>query len=169
MKKLAMVVVLLIGSALGCTASLQAEDASTQSKSEAKMALKDPFSSMTSAELTKTGIAKLTLEEQEALTKWWYQHKASPHRQHVNKEVTVTAMRDDGKYVTFSDGSTLSFSSDKRKKTSQWAVGDTIGIGENGRKGAVTLYHMASGAKVKGKREQSPKHADKSSTAMSNT
>jgi hypothetical protein len=168
MKKLALIVVLFFGSGLAFTPHVHAEDSNALPKSEAKVPLKDPFSSMSSDEQAKAGIAKLTPEEQEFLAKWWYQHKASPHRQHIHKEITITAIQDGGKLVTFSDGSTLSFSSSKCKKTSLWAVGDTVGIGGHGKKGAVILYHMASGTKVKGKREQSPKHADKKNTTSTN-
>ncbi len=169
MKKLALVIVLLFGSGLAFKTHLNAEDSNAQPKNEAKAALRDPFSSMSGVEQSKSGIAKLTPEEQEVLAKWWYQHKASPHRQHVNKEVTITDIQDGGKRITFSDGSILSFSSSKRKKTSLWAVGDTVGVGENGKRGSVVLYHMASGTKVKGRREQSPKHADKPSSTSAET
>ena len=127
-----------------------------QKEENPKVELKDPFNKMTPTERLNTGIEKLSAGEQEALRSWWNQHKGSSHEHHITKEVTLTAIADEGKHIELSDGSKISFSSSCRKKVHRWAVGDAIGIGESGRRGAITLYHMPSGQKVRGKRDQAP-------------
>ena len=128
-----------------------------------KVELKGLFSTMTQEEQTVTGVTKLSSSEQEALIKWWTNQKNHPRLQ-ISKEVTLSAIQDDGKYIVLSDGTRLSLTKSFRKKVSKWAVGDKIGIGELGRRGTLTIYHMATGRKIKAHREQAPEKAnDKSS------
>jgi hypothetical protein len=164
MKKLVFLAAVVFTQTVAFSSSVTAAESVASSEKKSTTLMKDPFCTMSPEELAKTGIAKLTPDEQEALTKWWYQHKASPHKQHIVNEVTVSSIQEGGKFIALSDGETLSFSASKRKKTSLWEVGDTIGIGEGGKKGAVTLYHMASGAKVKGKRSKFSKKSDKNAS-----
>jgi hypothetical protein len=131
-----------------------APETKTESPAQ-KEELKSPFNVMTPSEQTETGVKKLSGSEQEALVKWWAKQKNHPQLQ-ISKEVTLTAIQDDGKYIVLSDGTRLSVAKSTRKKIAKWVVGDKIGIGEAGRRGALTLYHMATGHKVKVKRDQAP-------------
>jgi hypothetical protein len=121
-----------------------------------KVQMKEPFQRMTPGEMASTGIQKLSPTEQDALATWWNQHKTSSHQHHITKEVSITSIANEGKNVVLSDGSKISFSSSVRKKVSRWALGDKLGLGEAGKRGSVTVYHIASGQKVKAKREQAP-------------
>lgn len=124
---------------------------------------KAPFNLMTQAEQAATGIKKLTQSEQEALIKWWTEQKNHP-QPHISKEVSLSAVQEEGKYLVLSDGTRLSLAKSNRKKIKKWAVGDKIGIGEPGRRGTLTIYHMATGRKVKARRDQAPeKSSEKSS------
>jgi hypothetical protein len=138
--------------ALGADAS-QKEEVQAEAP---KVQLREPFNRMTPTEVTNTGIGKLSAGEQDALATWWNQHKGLSHPHKITKEVTISSIPEEGKVIELSDGSKISFSSSNHKKVSRWAVGDVIGIGESGRRGAITLYHMSSGQKVKGKRDQAP-------------
>lgn len=150
----------LLVSPFCCTAPLVGEDAPAPKKEQQgeapKVELKAPFHLMTPAEQTETGIKKLTPDEQNALAKWWQKQKCSADRHTITKEVSISAIQDEGKRLAFDDGTTATLSSSARKKSARWAVGDKIGYGELGKRGSITLYHMASGQKVKGKREQAP-------------
>lgn len=128
----------------------------SEEKSTPEIPLQAPFHLMSLTERTKTGIEKLNASEQEALTKWWYQQKANPFKQNISRHVTITAIEQQGKCVVFDDGSRMIFTPSKQKKTVLWAIGDSIGIGDVGKKGAITLYHIPSGTRVKGKKDQSP-------------
>lgn len=130
----------------------------TSTSEPQKPQLKEPFSRMTPAEMASTGIQKLTSTEQEALAKWWYQHKISSHQHAIAKEVSITSIASDGKTMVLSDGSKISFGASARKKVMRWSVGDKLGLGEPGKRGAVAIYHLASGQKVNGKREQAPQN-----------
>ena len=121
-----------------------------------KVQLADPFNKMSPSEVSDTGIQKLSLAEQKALTSWWNHLKVSPHHRSVTKEVAITSISDDGKRIVLDDGSKLTLSSSTKKKVGKWAVGDTLGLGDPGKRGSVTIYHMASGQKIKAKREQAP-------------
>lgn len=164
MKKLVSLVALLcLPYVLSSQNLIGNETPATQGKEtpseSAKASLKEPFQKMTSAEISNTGIQKLTPSEQEALVKWWGQHKSSSHQHHISKEVSITSIANDGKNMILSDGSKISFSSSAHKKVSRWVVGDKLGLGDPGKRGSVAVYHMASGQKVKGKREQAPQNA----------
>jgi hypothetical protein len=124
--------------------------------------LKEPFCRMTPAEQTSSGIQKLNLSEQEALINWWNHHKPSSHQHNITKEVTISSISNEGKNMILSDGSKISFTSSMRKKVGRWVVGDKLGLGEPGKRGSVSIYHIASGQKVKAKREQAPKHGSSS-------
>lgn len=139
------------------------EQASTKiEKTAPKEELSSPFNIMTLAEQTETGIKKLSTAEQEALAKWWEKQKNHP-RLNISKEETLTAMQDHGKYIVLSDGTRLSLNKSDRKKVSKWNIGDKIGIGEAGRRGALTIYHMPTGQKVKAKRDQAPEKTSEKS------
>lgn len=137
--------------------SLCADEAPTPTKEEApKVRLAESFAKMTAGELIDTGVQKLSLAEQNALVSWWNKSKASSHHYSITKEVTITSIAEEGKHIILSDGSKLSLNSSSRKKIARWSVGDTLGLGEAGKRGSLTVYHMASGQKVKAKREQAP-------------
>ena len=166
MKKLVSLATLLCMPFLLSSQSLLCDETPATSKDassdSAKAQLKEPFSKMTSAEMTSTGIQKLSPAEQEALAKWWCQHKSSSHQHHISKEVTITSIANEGKNMILSDGSKISFAASARKKVSRWVVGEKLGLGEPGKRGSVSIYHMASGQKVKGKREQAPQSSTSS-------
>ena len=122
----------------------------------AKVQLADPFNKMTPGEASDTGIQKLSMAEQKSLASWWNRLKTSSHHHSITKEVTIASIADEGKHIVLDDGSKLSLASSARKKVSRWVVGDKLGLGENGKRGSVTIYHMASGQKIKAKREQAP-------------
>ena len=128
-----------------------------------KVQLADPFNKMTPAEASDTGIQKLSMAEQKSLASWWNRQKNSFHHHSITKEVAIATIADEGKQIILDDGSKLSFSSSARKKVGRWVVGDKLGLGEHGKRGSVNVYHMASGQKIKAKREQAPqqKPADK--------
>ena len=142
------------------TLPLVGDDGATPKKEETteqpKLELKAPFTLMTPAEQAETGITKLTPAEQEALVKWWHKQRCAPDRHTITKEVTIASIQDEGKRLTFDDGTSVTLCSSYRKKTARWAVGDKIGFGEPGKRGSVSLYHMATGQKVKAKRDQAP-------------
>lgn len=137
-----------------------APEVKTEVAPQKEEALKSPFNMMTPSEQTETGIKKLSGGEQEALANWWAKQKNHPQVKIV-KEVTLSAIQDDGKYIVLSDGTRLSISKSNRKKIAKWVVGDKIGIGEPGRRGSLTLYHMATGHKVKATRDQAPEKSSK--------
>lgn len=122
----------------------------------AKVQLADPFNKMNPGEISDTGIQKLSMAEQKSLASWWSRQKTASHHNSITKEVTIASIADEGKHIVLDDGSKLSFSSSARKKVGRWAVGDKLGLGQPGKRGSVTIYHMASGQKVKAKREQAP-------------
>jgi hypothetical protein len=138
-----------------------ADDTPVPEPQPPKQELKEPFNSMTPTEQTETGIKKLSTAEQEALSHWWKRKKAAPSSD-VSKEVTLSEILDNGKCIVLSDGTKLYLSSSVKKKISKWKVGDKIGIGEPGHRGSLTIYHLATGRKVKVKRDQAPRHAEKS-------
>lgn len=121
----------------------------------ARYELRAPYNSMTTVEAAETGIQKLSPSEQEALSSWFCKQKHHP-KLSVSKEVPLTAIQESGKYLVLGDGTRLSLSKSSRKKISKWSVGDKIGIGESGRRGSLTIYHMATGQKVKVTRDQTP-------------
>ena len=156
----------LLIAALVCVSALSSPlvgDESTNKEEPAKVQLADPFNKMTSGDLSDTGIQKLSMAEQKSLASWWNRLKTSSHHHSITKEVAIASIADGGKHIVLDDGSKLSLSSSTNKKVSCWAVGDKIGLGEPKKRGSVTVYHMASGQKVKAKREQAPqqKTADK--------
>lgn len=160
MKKL-----LLIG--LTCIATTVYGGDTPQQKAEVpstttivKYELKAPFNSMTTAEAAETGIQKLSPSEQESLFSWFNKQKHHP-KLSVSKEVSLTAIQENGKYLVLSDGTRLSLCKSSRKRISKWTVGDKIGIGESGRRGSLTIYHMATGQKVKVTRDQTPEKSSK--------
>jgi hypothetical protein len=154
MKKRLFATLLLSGICVGAFCA-DTPEAKTEQPAAPKVELKAPFNMMTPAEQTSTGINKLSGPEQEALGQWWAKQKNHPQLQ-IAKEVTLTAVQDDGKYIVLSDGTRLTLAKSYRKKVAKWIVGDKIGIGEAGRRGAVTLYHMPTGHKIKAKRDQAP-------------
>lgn len=129
-----------------------------QKKETSQQELRAPFCAMTPEDREKTGITKLTAKEQDALVNWWNLRKSIPSHA-ISQEFTISEIKENGKSIVLSDGSRISFASSERKKTSKWAVGDAVGTMASGRKGSLTLYHMASGQKVKGKRDQAPKNS----------
>jgi hypothetical protein len=138
------------------------ETPATPSKESQAATLKEPFCRMTPSEQTSSGIQKLSAGEQDALIKWWSQHKTSSHQHNITKEVSIASIANESKNMVLSDGSKISFTSSMRKKVSRWVVGDKIGLGEAGKRGSVSIYHIASGQKVKAKREQAPKQESSS-------
>jgi hypothetical protein len=124
-----------------------------------KQELKEPFNVMTSTEQTETGINKLSPAEQNALAQWWNRKKNAPSKD-ITKELTLSEITDGGKTLVLSDGAKLYLSSSVKKKIAKWNVGDKIGIGASGRKGSLTIYHMATGRKIKVKREQAPRQTE---------
>ena len=166
MKKYIFIVTLLCAPCLFSSSTVVAEETAAPSKEtkaeSPKTNLKEPFCKMTPAEQTSTGIQKLTSSEQDSLVKWWSQHKSSSHQHNITKEVTIATISGEGKNMTLSDGSRISFGSSARKKVGRWVVGDKLGLGDPGKKGSVSIYHMASGQKVKAKREQAPKQGSSS-------
>jgi hypothetical protein len=140
-----------------CMSFAYADDAPAPQLAEQKQELRAPFHAMTTEDQEKTGIRKLTPKEQDALVSWWNLRKSIP-TQDISQEFTIAEIQDGGKSITLNEGSKISFASSERKKTSKWVVGDTVGIMRTGRKGSLTLYHVASGQKVKGKREQAPQN-----------
>lgn len=141
-------------SVYGDEPSTKKEEKSDQPKEE----LHSPFNMMSPEEQKQTGIKKLSGSEQDALCTWMQKQKTAATHHPISKEVTITSIMDEGKRMMLSDGTAIGFSSSARKKTTHWAVGDKLGIGSNGRKGSLTLYHLASGQKVKAKRDQAPKN-----------
>ena len=136
--------------------SLVGDDAPV-TEAPVKVQLADPFSKMSPAELSDTGIQKLSMAEQKSLASWWNHLKvSSSHHHSITKEVAISSISDEGKHIVLDDGSKLSLDSSARKKVGRWAVGDTLGLGEPGKRGSVSVYHMASGQKIKAKREQAP-------------
>jgi len=124
---------------------------------EETSSLQEPFIAMTKAEQKATGIAKLNADEQVALVKWMKEYKEQPAPNSASpKEVTISEILDGGKIMVFSDGTKLTFDSSARKKLKNWAVGDKIGLGAPGRRGGLSIYHISTGIKVKGFREQAP-------------
>ncbi len=159
MKQYIRIVSLLCAPLLFSSQQIMSEEAPAAPSQEVKAdvsSLKEPFCKMTPSEQTRTGIQKLSPAEQEALAAWWCQHKTTSHQHNITKEVAITSIASDGKNMILSDGSKISFSSSMRKKVARWAVGDKLGFGDTGKRGSVTVYHMASGQKVKAKREQAP-------------
>ncbi len=162
MKKLTPIVALCMSLLLSSTYMAGEESvhaSSKEIKAETAASVREPFSRMSPTELTSTGIQKLSLNEQEALVAWWGQHKNSSHQHTISKEVSISSIGADTKSMIVSDGSKISFNKSMWKKVVRWAVGDKIGFGDSGKRGSVTIYHMASGQKVKAKREQAPKQS----------
>jgi hypothetical protein len=135
---------------------LLGDEAAAATEEPAKVQLADPFNKMTTGELSDTGIQKLSVAEQKSLASWWNRLKSSSHHHSITAELSISSIADEGKHIVLDDGSKLSLSSSARKKVSRWAVGDKLGLGEHGKRGSVSIYHMASGQKVKAKREQAP-------------
>ena len=159
MKRYASIIALFCAPLLFSSHHMLGEETPTTTESQEttpKVQLKEPFNRMTPNELSNTGIQKLSSGEQEALVKWWNFHKNPAHQHNITKEVTISTIDAEGKHLELSDGSKITFCSSVRKKVARWVVGDTLGLGEVGKRGSITLYHMASGQKVKGKREQAP-------------
>jgi hypothetical protein len=147
-----LLVALLSSSTLFC-----AEEEAQVQKKPVYQELKEPFNSMSVEEQKETGIAKLTSIEQSALIRWLEGDTAKKEESNNDaQEVTITEIQEGGKVVFFSDGMKLTFDLAGRKKTKNWEVGDKIGIGGTGRRGALNVYHLATGAKVKGHRDQAP-------------
>jgi len=147
-----LLVALLSSSSLFC-----AEEEAQAPKKPVYQELKEPFNSMSVEEQKETGIAKLTSTEQSALIRWLEGDKAKKEESKSDaQEVAITEIHDGGKVVFFSDGMKLTFDPAGRKKTKNWEVGDKIAIGGTGRRGALNVYHLATGAKVKGHRDQAP-------------
>jgi hypothetical protein len=168
MRRAAVFIALLCAPLFSTPFMLGDEAPARDSKESApKVILKEPFSRMTPTDLVNTGIQKLSSGEQEALVKWWNQRRFSTSQHHITKEASITSIADGGKYIMLSDGTKISFSSSCRKKIGRWAVDDVIGLGEPGKRGSVTLYHMANGQKVKGKREQAPQKKDSTDKSKS--
>jgi len=144
---------LLIGSV-----GVYAEDsAEKQQKKPVYQELKEPFNSMNIQEQKETGVAKLTSKEQTALIKWLESDKSKKEESNSDaQEVSIVEIQEGGKIVFFSDGTKLTFDPQGRKKTKNWVEGDKIAIGGTGRRGALNVYHLATGAKVKGHRDQAP-------------
>ncbi len=147
-----LILALLSSSALFCVE----EENQTQKKSVSQE-LKEPVSSMSTEEQKETGVAKLTSTEQSDLISCPKGDKSKKEESNSDaQEVTITEIQGSGKVIFFSDGMKLTFDPAGRKKTKNWEVGDKIGIGGTGRRGALNVYHLATGIKVKGYREQAP-------------
>lgn len=149
----------LFFSAVHMTGEERATAQPHETQSDEAAALKEPFCRMTPGERMSTGIHKLTPSEQEALITWWSHQKSTSHQHSISKEVTISSISNADRSMALSDGSKISFSKSVYKKVARWVVGDTLGFGDSGKRGSVTIYHMASGQKVKAKREQAPKQA----------
>jgi hypothetical protein len=149
----------LLVAALVCVPALSSPlfgDEPANKEETAKVQLAEPFNAMTPGDLSDTGIQKLSMAEQKSLASWWNRLKTSSHHHSITKEVTISSITDDGKHIVLDDGSKLTLTSPTHKKLGRWAVGDKLGLGEPKKRGSVTVYHMASGQKVKAKREQAP-------------
>ena len=133
-----------------------ADDAPAVKEEPVKVQLAEPFSKMSPNELSDTGVQKLSLAEQKSLASWWNRFKTSSHHHSITKELAIASVSDEGKRFVLDDGSKLILSSSERKKVGRWSVGDILGLGEPKKRGSVNVYHMASGQKVKAKREQAP-------------
>ena len=134
-------------------AFLLAVDEAPAPEEPVKVQLAEPFSKMSPAELSDTGIQKLSVAEQKSLSAWWNRLALSSHHS-ISNEVSISSIADGGKHIILDDGSKLTLDSSARKSVGQWAVGDMLGLGEQGRRGAISVYHMTSGQKIKAKREQ---------------